>query len=260
MSISKQSVFDPASTDFTEEDTIGSYLISKSGALIDSTDVGGKDGLNVNVLNDIAVDLSHTEDSIQLGDGTNLLTSENVGADYALHTYLLNTSLAVTATQLDIDDLEFGTDSVTAHQGGTWTIDSITNDVNIADGGNSITVDAVALDIRPLLFGTDSVDVSGSSIETEKVGYGACSNPAAVPVTAVATQLSASPLASRDYILVQNDGQSPIYIGDSGVTAAKGIKVSKGGSIELEVTSGCDLYAICDATKTATVRILELAA
>lgn len=89
------------------------------------------------------------------------------------------------ATDLDIRDLAFATDSVdvsgstvtvqdgggsitvdgtvAATQSGTWDIGtvtavtSITNDVNIADGGNSITVDAVQLDIDDLDAGTDSV-------------------------------------------------------------------------------------------------------
>ena len=47
-----------------------------------------------------------------------------------------------------------------SEQSGTWnigTVASITADVSIDDGGNSITVDAVNLDIRDLLHTTDSV-------------------------------------------------------------------------------------------------------
>ena len=56
-----------------------------------------------------------------------------------------------------------GTVAVT--QSGTWniatvtTLTGITNDVNIADGGNSITVDAVNLDIRDLTHVSDSVSI-----------------------------------------------------------------------------------------------------
>ena len=52
--------------------------------------------------------------------------------------------------------------TVAATQSGTWnigTVASITADVNIADGGNSITVDAVDLDIRDLTHVSDSVKV-----------------------------------------------------------------------------------------------------
>ena len=52
-----------------------------------------------------------------------------------------------------------------SEQSGTWnigtvtTLTGITNDVNIADGGNSITVDAVDLDIRDLTHVSDSVQI-----------------------------------------------------------------------------------------------------
>jgi hypothetical protein len=57
-------------------------------------------------------------------------------------------SVTVSATDLDIRDLSESTDSVTAHQGGSWTV----------------TATATDLDIRDLVFATDKVDVSGSSV------------------------------------------------------------------------------------------------
>jgi hypothetical protein len=53
-----------------------------------------------------------------------------------------------------------------SEQSGTWnigtvtTLTGITNDVNIADGGNSITVDAVQLDIDDLDAANDNVAIS----------------------------------------------------------------------------------------------------
>jgi hypothetical protein len=116
----------------------------------------------------------------------------------ALKVSFTNTSLAVTATDLDIRDLAYATDSVTAHQGGTWdigTVGSITGVVSIDDNGGSITVDgtvaatqsgswtvaatqsgswtvtatATDLDIRDLVAASDSVsswtkDGSGNAI------------------------------------------------------------------------------------------------
>ena len=61
---------------------------------------------------------------------------------------------------VDVTDTTF---AVT--QSGTWniatvtTLTGITNDVNIADGGNSITVDAVQLDIDDLSHTADSVAI-----------------------------------------------------------------------------------------------------
>ena len=55
--------------------------------------------------------------------------------------------------------------TIAVTQSGTWniatvtTLTGITNDVNIADGGNSITVDAANLDIRDLTHVSDSVQI-----------------------------------------------------------------------------------------------------
>lgn len=129
-------VFDPADSD--NSDFVGSYVIGADGTKITHTNTGGKDGLDVNVIN----------------------------------------TVVVSATDLDIRNLVFATDkvdvsgsSVALDAGTLAALESITvqngagaSAVNIQDGGNSITVDAVNLDIRDLAFATDKVDVSGSTI------------------------------------------------------------------------------------------------
>ena len=66
---------------------------------------------------------------------------------------------AVTPSQKLVIESD-GKINANATQAGTWniaTLTGITNDVNIADGGNSITVDAAQLDIDDLEAGNDSV-------------------------------------------------------------------------------------------------------
>ena len=63
------------------------------------------------------------------------------------------------------------------------TVTTITDDVNIADGGNSITVDAVDLDIRDLVAASDSVQAN--LFDEAGVAYSA-TNP--LPVEMVADQ------------------------------------------------------------------------
>lgn len=111
--------------------------------LVDSTNTA--QGLAINVDGSINAtvsatnldirDLSHAQDSIKIGDGTDFLA---VNADGSLNA-------TVSATNLDIRDLAFATDKV---------------DVS----GSSVTVSATNLDIRDLAFATDKVDVSGSSV------------------------------------------------------------------------------------------------
>jgi hypothetical protein len=81
---------------------------------------------------------------------------------------------------------------------------------------------------------------------------------AAVSVGTSATDLVATDLANRKRILVQNLGTKKIYVGNSGVTSANGIEVFSGGSIELDVGPGIDLYAI-SGTAGQDVRVMELA-
>jgi len=95
--------------DAADSDNIGAYLRAGSdGDLLSSTLVSGKEGLDVNVIN-----------------GVN-----------------------VTATNLDIRDLAFATDSVTAYQGTSpWVI------------SGTATVSATDLDIRDLSHTQDSIKI-----------------------------------------------------------------------------------------------------
>lgn len=113
-----QLVFDVTDADtIAASDSVGAYLRSSDGTLIDhelinainriavdstlkdgagtaltSTLIGGKQGLDVNVIEgiNVEVDSSHLDDSIRLGDGTDFFTSHTVGSDVGLDVYQLN--------------------------------------------------------------------------------------------------------------------------------------------------------------------------
>lgn len=269
-------IFDPAEA--ADGPNVGSYLRAGSdGDLISSTNVSGKECIDVNVANDIAVDVDHTTDSVKIGDGTDFLA---INADGSINA-------VVTATNLDIRDLAFATDSVTAHQGGTWTIDSITDpvtvqatDLDIRDlafatdsvtahqGGtwtidaitNDVTVVATDLDIRDLAFATDSVTShQGGDWDVKVLAPAGTVLATAVTVGTTAVALPASALANRARIIVQNNGDKSIFIGGSGVTTATGVEISKGGSWTEEIGAGAVVYAISTAAGQ-NVRVVEIAA
>lgn len=85
-------------------------------------------------------------------------------------------TVTVTATDLDIRDLDSAQDSVEVLQATHDNLNananiqvantdvSNANPVPMSDAGGSITVDATDLDIRDLVFATDKVDVSGSTV------------------------------------------------------------------------------------------------
>jgi len=287
----KQLVFDTTdATSIAHSDNVGAYLIASDGTLLTHTDVGGKKALDVRLAEgvNVEVDLSHVDDSVSLGDGTTLYTGTTVGADHGLDVNLINASIAVTATDLDIRDLAFATDSVDvsgstlgANDGvdiGDVTINNAggASAVNIQDGGNSITVDATDLDIRDLSHTTDSIQIGDGTdllaVEADgSINVNIASiQDAALADTAIATaaktlaaantaeDIITSPLASRKYLWVRNMDNKNAYIGPTGVTVANGFPVSPGATVELRAGASIDIEFVGSTGQTPEIRTMEL--
>jgi hypothetical protein len=245
-------LFDPANA--ADGASLGAYLRASDGTLLTHTDVGGKKALDVRLAEgvNVEVDLSHVDDSVKVGDGTDFLA---VNADGSINA-------VVTATNLDIRDLAFATDKVDV--GGSV----VALDAGTLAALENITVSATDLDIRDLSHAQDSVKVgdgtdflainADGSINTTQASassatYGATS------VTTTATKIIATNLAGRRKVIVQNLGNKDMFFGhNSSVTAALGIRISAGSSAELEFGATLDLYAIT-SSGTASARYLEVA-
>lgn len=147
----------------------------------------------------------------------------------------ITNSVTVTATNLDIRDLTSASDSIAAVQSGTWnigtvtTLTGITNDVNIADGGNTITVDG-------------TVSVTDATSTAQSNNQVSCSSTRATIITGSSSNKS---------VLIKNHGDNDVYVGDSSVTTATGLKLSKNESIAADTEAS--ISGICAATETATV-------
>jgi hypothetical protein len=206
---------------FQDVDNISSWLKDGSGNAISST--GG--ALDVNIASgDLTVDLSHTEDSVALGNGTNLLTSTTVGADIGLDVNIINASVVVSATDLDIRDLTHASDSV-----------------KIGDGTDFLAVNA---------DGSINANVTGAGFASGVYGANSVGNTA----TAITAGTS-----GRDKVLLQALDRD-VYIGfNASVTTSNGILVPKGGSYEMEVSDGVTLHGIT-ASGTCDLRYQELSA
>ena len=69
-------IFDTTNaTTMADTDSVGAYLRASDGTLLTHTDVGGKKALDVRVAEgiNVEVDLNHVDDSVAIGDGTDLL-------------------------------------------------------------------------------------------------------------------------------------------------------------------------------------------
>ena len=150
-------------------------------------------------------------------------------------------------TDLDIRDLVYTQDSVTAHQGGAWSV-GITGDVNVTQGTDPWVVSATDLEIRDLTEASGSVaawcfDGSGNGIGSttgsldvnvtndidvdDGIANTAIEN-ATTAVSTTAVNCVASALANRKYIFVANEGNKKGYFGKAGVTAANGFPLHAG--------------------------------
>ena len=271
--------FDPTSP--TDNQRVGSFIISSSGSVIDSTDVGGTEGLNVNVLNDISIDIDGVYD---VGNNAN---PDNVGL--IGHTRAASIGDAQQVQRLSAgapssDNIDpanvMALDSnsyLLGWDGSAWDRISATGgllDVNInldsflvadnaADSGGSLKVGSVAKDglLTAISDDEDRADLISdlyrriwvNSSPNVGQGYGALS------VSATAGEVLATPLAGRQRLLLQNLGDKAVYIGfDGSVTTANGIKLPKNASVELPFGEDLNVYMISESG-TQDVRYIELA-
>jgi hypothetical protein len=180
----------------------------------------------------------------------------------ALKVNFTNSSLAVTAADLDIRDLAFATDKVDV-SGSTIELGATT-----LAALESITVSATDLDIRNLAFATDKVDVSGSTITVNQgtspwvvsSSDSALANTTAlstaVAPTTTATNFPAA-LANRKYLTFQNLNGN-CFVGGSTVTASTGLRLASGAMLEgLRIGPAITLKHVM-ASGTGDLRIFEL--
>ena len=242
-------------------------MISKEKLNFDATDadtLAASDKVGAHVLSD---------------DGT-AITHHTVGSDEGLDVYILNSSIEVTATDLDIRDLSFATDSVNVSGSEvsldaatlaaleTITVEQGTSPWVIGDGGGSITVDATDLDIRDLDAASDSVaawlsDGAGNAITSSggaldvNIQSSDIEIDGTLDVSASTTgAILASQLADRRFMWFQNLGNKNVFIGASGVTTANGIRMSPGAVAEFRFGPALSLHAVA-AAGTQDCRVLE---
>jgi len=285
-------IFDPA--DLSESDNIGSYTRAGSdGDLISSTLVSGKEGLDVYLINaSVAVsatdfdirDLSHTQDSIKIGDGTDFLA---INADGSLNVTVVS----------DANDGIFAEDSVAANADNGQSVlkvrqDTLASSVS-ADGdyewfkGNARgalwtapvgSVDDDGADTEfPVKMGSKALSGALSAVSASgdranmisdlyrRIYINDSPNIAAaaadfdVDNTVGGIALPTAALAGRRRMFIQNLGSNDVYLGPSGVTTTSGFRLAKGSTVSLELGQNVALFGISGSATLNDVRVFELA-
>lgn len=247
-SVTNRLVFDPTAA--SSSSNVGAYVRAGSdGDLIASQTIAAEEWLNVAA-------------ALHAGDGTAI--TQTAGA--------LDVNIG-SVVDLDIRDLVYTQDSVTSHQGGTWTIDSITNDVNVT---------ATDLDIRDLTAASDSVeswthDGTGNAIGSTTGALDVyLTNPigdididddladtaiqnTATPFSTTAVPVVASALADRKWLALANEGNKTGFFGKAGVTIANGYPLHPGEKQVWRIGDSVVAQIIGEASASAEdLRVMEL--
>lgn len=271
--------FDP--TDSTENQRVGSFIISESGDVIDSTDVGGTEGLNVNVLNDLTVDADGVYDVSTNANPDNIGIIGHTRAASIGDAQQIERLSAGAPSADDLDPaniMALDTNSfLHGWDGSAWDRVGVTSgqlDVNInlddflvdddaADSGGSLKAGSRAVDglLTAVSADDDRADLISDMYrrvwvnDAPNVGFGYGS----LTVGATAAEVLATPLAGRKRILLQNKGDKAIFVGsDMLVTTSNGIEIPKNASMELPFGEDLDIYMISSAAGQ-DVRYIELA-
>lgn len=204
--------------DVTDADTraasanVGAWVrAGTDGALIDSQAIGGSEWLQ-------------TASALFDGAGT-ALTSTLTGGMQALDVNVANTSIAVTASDLDIRDLAHTQDSV-----------------RLGDGTGYLTSTTVGGDL-----GLDVYVLNTSlSVSDAALAVTAVSNEANSVSNAAEESLVTSILSARKYLFTYNNGNKTVYVGATGVTTVNGFPIAPGVGLEFRIGAAIDLKAIAD--------------
>lgn len=228
-------IFDTTDADtIAATDSVGAYLRSADGTLLTHTDVGGKKALDVRIAEgiNVEVDLSHVDDSVKIGDGTDFLA---INADGSINA-------VVTATDLDIRNLLAASDAV-----ASWLKDGAGTAITsrAEDGGQ-------ALDVH--VTGSGPLTINDAALANTSVAN--ATNTLAIANTAQAAVASA--LTNRKYLMLYNNANTKVFIGASGVTAANGFPLSPGSYMELRAGAAVSPFFVGQTGKTPEIRSLEL--
>ena len=243
-------IYDPADAN---SPNVGAYLrAGNDGDALTSTLISGKESLDVNIAGSTGLGV-YAEDSIHvsadLGQFVLAVQTASQGAlaadgDYAPFQVDPSGRLRVVA---DIDltgdlvaDGEADTEDPLKVGSHSYDQGSVLAATDAGDKSN------LASDLYRRVFINDApniaIDVNAVSIDT----------------TAGGVNLSATPLAGRTRMMIQNSGTQSVFVGPTGVTSASGMELTKGGTLSLEIGEAIDLFAIA-ASGAQDVRVLEFA-
>lgn len=232
-------IFNPA--DANNSPNLGAYVrAGTDGDQISSTLVSGKEGLDVNIVNTSIV---VTATDLDIRDLTHVSDSVKIGDGTDFLAVNADGSINVVLIS-DANDGIFAEDSVHASGDNGQHILAVRNDSSGSLTSASGDYGSLQLDAAGRMWVNDAPNIS--------------SKATAFVAGLLALPLPAASLANRKRMQIQNKGNASIYIGDALVTTLTGLEISKGGTESVEIGPNNLMYAI-SGSAAQDVRILEMA-
>jgi hypothetical protein len=261
----------------SDADSVAAFLRTGTAALT-STNVGGKEGLDVNIINDLTIDA----DGVYSGGNTD---PDNVGiighvrnaTPGDTHQTFRFTGGNPSADNVDPSTVHALDTSAFMHgwDGSAWDRVGISSGAlnvaplgnvadDAADAGNPVKVGSRAIDgaLSAISAGNDRADMISDMYRrlwTTNAANAVGSNAAvSVDTTAGGVVLFATPVEGRCKALVQNLGSKDIFVGFGTVTPANGIRIDAQSNMPIDIGPDLILKGIT-ATGSSDVRVMQLA-
>lgn len=278
--------FDPAKP--SKGDNIGSYVrAGTDGDLISSTNVGGKEGLDVNILNALGVDIDGVYNGVSNTDPDNVgaIFHERAATPADANQTFRSTGASPDSDNVDPanvhaidvnsfmmawdgaawDRVQIGADGLEVHvnqaAADCWEVEGCEAD-DAVDAGNPLKIGYRALSTLTAVGAGDRADAVSDLYRrlyiNQSANIAGANGAVSIDDTAGGTAVVASPSASRKHLMVQNLGDDNVYLGFGTVTAANGILLPSCAIAQFDIGSNLDLKAIAETGETEDVRYMEL--
>lgn len=242
-------VYDP-SVPLSENDNVGAFLRDGAGNPLTSTLVGGKQALDVNIVNG-PDDAMYAEDA------------PHTTGDFGMFVLSVRQDALASSVSADGDYAAFKLNS----RGGLWTVPVGDRADDAADNENPVKIGSRSAwgVLTALSTANDRGDLISDKYRRVYINDGANIGilTTQVDVPDSATQLVTAGLSGRRVLMVQNLGNREVYLGaDATVTAAGatgGLRLAAGGFFTLTLGEDVALWAIGVVAGPQDIRIFEAA-
>ena len=211
-------------TDAANSDNVGAYMLAGTdGDAIESTVVNSKESLNV---------------AAALFSGAGVAITETSGA------------MDVNISSADINvaiDFEYAEDAASSGGETFASVGGIRQDTL----ATSTSADG---DYTPFKVNAEGSLYTATTLSPPNTAF--ASAAVSIDTTVGGVAIPASPLANRKTMIVQNEGNTIIYLGPSGLTTSTGLALGKRKTIELELGPSALLFGIV-GSGTQSVRAFE---